>query len=458
MKKNYQISTKKVRFDHKNTGTRSIHTSSTHCSMNSSVKELVYNEPKSKWSSKESLIVLSVILIILFKLMQFIFSEIWSGYILAFQVLSGVIFLTLLILTIVGLWFIILSRKRLWSHEREGIALFIIGGLIMVLLPLIGAVFRQKPETFFNYNINFYMIIIGTILVLVGVIIVAWQGGFFSIWFLGIVNYLVFSSHEAFLIIIYTHHYGPYDQYYGTMGILLMFVSVILFLYHELKFMYLGRLIKRSNNLRQKGSYDKALKLIEKALSIYPRYETAWNNKGNVLNAKGKVKESLKCYDEAININPKYIMAWYNKGMMLFEHKRYQEAIICYNKVIGLKPDNRIAWYNKGIALNKLGEYKKAIMCFNKVIEMNPKFEAVWFNKGQSLYSMGKSRKAAKCFDKAIEINPTNGNSWYNKGSVLSTQGRYGEAIECYNNAMTSVHSRNRIVFDKGNVLFNLSR
>ncbi len=268
---------------------------------------------KNKWTSKESLIILSLILILLFSLMQFVYDYVWESIVIAFQMLSGIIFFLFIIIFIVGIRFFILDRQHLWAHEREGLVLFIIGSSITLLLPIFGSVAGESPEVFFENNT--LVVGIGTVLIFLGAILVARFGGFYSIWFFGLSHYIVMSSHEAFLIMIYTHHFGTYDQYYGSLGLFLILLSVILFIYHELKFLYLGKLIKRATDLRLNGRYKEAIKPLQTALKIYPRYATAWNNKGNVLTKLGNYKEAIKCYDRALAISPNFEIAKMNRTL-----------------------------------------------------------------------------------------------------------------------------------------------
>lgn len=283
------------------------------------VKPPAKTEPEvrgiNRWASREGLIVLSLVLIFIFSIMRIIFGDTWSSITSAFQVLSGVIFFMFIIIAIVGAWFLIKGRARIWAQEREGLLLFIIGTMLTVLVPIAGAAAGESPEVFFGKNM--WVLGFGTALVILGAIVTAWFGGFFTIWFFGLVHYLVMSSHEAFLLSIYTHHYGPYDQFYNSLGLALIIVSLLLLVYHELKFFYLGKLLRRGSVLRRQGRYQEALRPLHKALRLYPRYATAWNNKGNVLYNLGRYAEAITCYDKALAYAPGYHTATKNRTMAI---------------------------------------------------------------------------------------------------------------------------------------------
>jgi hypothetical protein len=279
----------------------------------------VRNKLAGGWATPEGLIILSFILVCIFSGMQLGLNRIWLESVAAFRILSGVIFFMFLIIAIWGVKYLITERKRIWLHEREGVILFLIGTLLTVFIPLSGAISGLAPDEFFATGL--LGVNIGIIFIFVGAVMLGWLGGYYTIWFIGLVYYLVMASHEAFLISIYTHHYGPYDQYYGTLGVYLIISSAVILLYHELKFFILGRLIKRANDLRAKGRYKEAIKPLKTALFIYPRYATAWNNKGNIMFNMGDYTEAVKCYDKALALSPDYQLAADNKVLAMQKYR-----------------------------------------------------------------------------------------------------------------------------------------
>jgi tetratricopeptide (TPR) repeat protein len=267
-----------------------------------------------KWTSKESLIVLSLIFIFIIAIIELLFSNVWSKVNFAFQLLSGMIFLIFMIIAIFGAYLLYLDRARIRSHEFEGILFFISGSIFTIVLPIIGVFSNQDPVIFLN-NYSWLMYT-GIIFIIIGTILTAWFDGFYSVWFFGLIHYILMSSHEAYPIYIYTHHFGPYDQYYGSLGLFLILTSAILFAYHELKYLYLGKLIKRASDQRSLGFYKGAMMTLNKILKIHPRYATAWNNWGNILYRLGRFEDAIICYDRALELAPDYWVAIKNKHLV----------------------------------------------------------------------------------------------------------------------------------------------
>jgi len=214
--------------------------------------------------------------------------------------------MTILLLT--GIFVFWKDRKYLLTHEKYGGFIFIIGSVILFTIPLGWSFKIIEDQGAFALNSGI-LLIIGLVVCILGTLILARTGGFFTVWLIGIFIYLVMSFHESFKFIIWTGFFGPYDNFVGNIGIFVVVSSFILFLYHDLKFFYLSKIIKQGNKYRKERKYNNALACFNKTLRIYPLFTTAWNNMGNVYFNQGKVKEALSCYKKALQINPEYINA-----------------------------------------------------------------------------------------------------------------------------------------------------
>ena len=119
--------------------------------------------------------------------------------------------------------------------------------------------------------------------------------------------------------------------------------------------------------------------------------------------AWGKYNEAIKALDRAIELDPKFALAWANKGYALYKQEKYDEAIEAYNKTIELNPENAVvavAWNFKGLAFYNLGAktktfkyINKSLSDFDKAIELNSSFADPWYNNGNALDSLRKVRR-----------------------------------------------------------------
>ncbi len=264
-----------------------------------------------QFASKEGLIIISLILFSIYafwyKIFEFYYYEKLT-WIVIFWSFSLIMFITMLILLITGVFVFWKDRKYLLVHEKNGALMFLVGAITLFIIPVAWAGNVLEYQGSFG-NSSTIFIIVGIILCILGALVLAWTGGFFSVWMIGVAIYLVMSFHESFYIWVWTGFFGPYDDFVGAIGFYVVLTSFILFLYHDLKFFFLSRIIKKGNKYRKEKNFKAALKCFNRALKIYPLFTTAWNNMGNVYYNQGKSDEAIKCYQKALDINPAYINA-----------------------------------------------------------------------------------------------------------------------------------------------------
>ncbi len=264
-----------------------------------------------EFASKEGLIIVSLILFGIYALWYWIFWVYYYGkltWIIIFPAYSMIVFITMVILLITGIFVFWKDRRYILLHEKFGAGIFLIGALILLAIPLSWAAGILVYQDVLGAS-SMPFIVIGGFLCVFGSLILARTGGFFSVWLIGVAIYLIMSFHEGFKFFIWTVHFGEYDNVVGAIGIYVVATSFILFLYHDLKFFYLSRIIKKGNKYRKEKEFKAALRCFDKALRIYPLFTTAWNNMGNVYFNQGKIKKAIQCYEKALNINPDYVNA-----------------------------------------------------------------------------------------------------------------------------------------------------
>jgi len=248
------------------------------------------------WASKEGIIIFSMILTGILALGYYGFEPFWEQN---FRLYAGIMVIVMGIFFLIGL-LLLISTPHVVRHEMQGFSIFLVGGLILFAIPA-GEAFKT------SYVSSWFVIMfVGLLICIFGAFISARTGGFFSIWMLGSAFTLIMAGHEAFHWVIFTGHFGPYDTTLWWVSIMTIVVSFILFVYHQLKFYYLLKLIKDGKELRKKKMYEKALKKVDRALAIYPYFTTAWNNKGNIMVNLKRYQEAMKCYDKCFEINPNY--------------------------------------------------------------------------------------------------------------------------------------------------------
>jgi tetratricopeptide (TPR) repeat protein len=93
-------------------------------------------------------------------------------------------------------------------------------------------------------------------------------------------------------------------------------------------------------------NYEESIKFTNEALSLNPRDNTLWYNKGTALQRWGKSKEAIKALDKGLSLNPEKSMKikfLLNKGNAFSDLNKNQKAITCYKEMLSIDPDNKTA-------------------------------------------------------------------------------------------------------------------
>jgi len=112
----------------------------------------------------------------------------------------------------------------------------------------------------------------------------------------------------------------------------------------------------------QRGEYDQAISVYNKALALNPGYTEAYLNRGIAYRNKGQHDQAVSDYDKVLQIDPKDARAYCNRGNALIEKGQYDNAISDYNKALEINSKDAQVFYNRGVAyyFKCLEDIKKA--------------------------------------------------------------------------------------------------
>ncbi|MGM0510234.1 MAG: tetratricopeptide repeat protein, partial [Thermoplasmatota archaeon] len=87
-------------------------------------------------------------------------------------------------------------------------------------------------------------------------------------------------------------------------------------------------LVNKADELSDKGEFEKAIDLYERALKIKDD-EVIANNKGVALDSIGRHEKAIEEYDRAISFKEDYAVAWHNKANSYMYLGDHEEAFKC---------------------------------------------------------------------------------------------------------------------------------
>lgn len=127
----------------------------------------------------------------------------------------------------------------------------------------------------------------------------------------------------------------------------------------------------------EKKEYNEAIVVYTAAITINPRYASAFNARGLCYLKLNQLEQAENDYNKAIEINPTFAVAHYNKGLIYHSLERYAEAIACYTKAIDLYPYFARAYLHRGNAYNQTYYHKNEIENYLFALWIKPKYSLV---------------------------------------------------------------------------------
>ncbi len=135
----------------------------------------------------------------------------------------------------------------------------------------------------------------------------------------------------------------------------------------------------------QRGQYEKAAGLIEKAIEIKSNSAMFYGNLGMVYDVLGRKEDSIKSFQKALSINdPQYLasyLAYYNLAVYFADKWDFSKALENYNRTIELKKDFFDAYWNKGLILLLLGKFSEGFQDYEYRLKKQKPTDTRIFNK-----------------------------------------------------------------------------
>jgi tetratricopeptide (TPR) repeat protein len=227
------------------------------------------------------------------------------------------------------------------------------------------------------------------------------------------------------------------------------------------------------------GNLDRAVKLLEAALSKDARYALAWSALSQANWLQYRATKDAKWLERAqenglraIEIDPRIPSAHVNLGLVFTDLGRYPEAVAeceaalkldsvsvealralasayersgkiseaedVYKKALRLREGDWLTWSYLGVFYRTHGRYQDAEKPFRRVAELTPDNSVAYMNLGILYVSMGRYEDARPQLEHAIQLKPSMA-AYSALASVYYFQGAWHDAVRVNEKALALV-------------------
>ncbi|XP_055389072.1 protein O-mannosyl-transferase TMTC4 [Condylostylus longicornis] len=200
---------------------------------------------------------------------------------------------------------------------------------------------------------------------------------------------------------------------------------------------YESALMNLGNLYREIGDYDAAEKYLKKSIEILEEFPQAWMNLGIVYHHKKKYNIALECYENALKYRNRYPTCLYNMGNMFLEQQKYSEALKYWQESLFLNPLQSKAWVNMLTLLDNRKLYEDALRTSDRALSFLPNDTSIMFIRANVEGKLGNYIEAEQHYLKVISTNPSNALYHVNLGVLYHRWKKYDLAGKSYKKALS---------------------
>jgi WD40 repeat protein/S1-C subfamily serine protease len=183
-----------------------------------------------------------------------------------------------------------------------------------------------------------------------------------------------------------------------------------------------NKVVNPDSDKNIKSDKREAVKLVDRAIKLQPRYIYAYLLRGWILIQLKSNKAAIADFDRAIYIDPKYDLSYLLRASAKTASEDNQNALNDYNTVLSLNPENYLALEGRGFLRIALKDNKGAMEDFNRAIKITERngLESLisYLGKCRINAEVGNQKNVQDC-DKAINIYEEERKHWGVKNRVL---------------------------------------
>jgi tetratricopeptide (TPR) repeat protein len=184
----------------------------------------------------------------------------------------------------------------------------------------------------------------------------------------------------------------------------------------------------------ESGNFNEAIELYSKVIEQNPEDMIALNNRSHAYWNLGELDKALKDVNKALSIEFDYD-ALANRATYNLYANNYSDAISDFDQVIP-KDSSAQNFNNRGLAYYFSGNSKKAIENYKVALSIDSTYSESYNNLSLIYVNETKFEEAVSLCDIAIRFDSTNVYGFSNRGWANNFLGNYETAIEDFNNAI----------------------
>ncbi len=192
-----------------------------------------------------------------------------------------------------------------------------------------------------------------------------------------------------------------------------------------------------------KGHFDKAIELYQKAIQQKQQSSFAWFNIGNCRVQLKKLPEALVAYKRSIELAPAFTRPWLLMGDVYFSLGGYGAAFTSYNRYIESEGPDFHAFQMMGECALKSGDKVTAMYYLEKALRLEPDAGDIYLALAEAHASIRDYPAAIDALkDAALTLKNPSANLYFYLGQLYELNEQKMSAIRAYEEGLSMAPKR----------------
>ena len=166
------------------------------------------------------------------------------------------------------------------------------------------------------------------------------------------------------------------------------------------------------------------------AVTLFPEYAAAYNNRGAFLVSLGAIEEGIKDFDRALVLAPGYVAAWNNRAAAHAKADRYYAAIADYGRAVKLAPSLAEPLTGRARIYMKQARPHAALRDLSRALGNDNRFALGYRVRAEARMELQEYEAAAEDLSRAIAFNPTDAQAYLLRGRAYMKEKRFDAALK----------------------------
>jgi tetratricopeptide (TPR) repeat protein len=191
-----------------------------------------------------------------------------------------------------------------------------------------------------------------------------------------------------------------------------------------------------------------ALSDVERALTINPSYDNAWNTKGNILRDMGRSAEAIDAFQRGLKVNPRHLPMRINVVHLAILEKEYEVAISLCEESRDVAASSEASMLTGDLETGSLAQK----------VPVNPTPSLLFWNCAQAYKDTGDSEKASEFFGLAASAPARTAEDFLYRAQAKQELDQHDAALVDYAEALSRDNSLVTAHEERGSLLIHLKR